>query len=196
MVRSSRKASSSPFRQHQPSQREQAVRATRASKPEGSGRSGEANRSQCFAVRNSRNASIRCSRSRRTRSGGIGANPFSLRGTITGRLSSSPSSRRRIEWFPGWFRLFRFSRPRTGAEQMAKRRQNLYMIAYDFGDCQQWRREQRAWYAPQPVPKHERRSHLDRTEGEAAREQHGRDGLALQNVYPKVYRGGYEGLPG
>ena len=89
MVRSSRKASSSPFRQHQPLQREQAVRATRASKPEGSGRSGEANRSQCFAVRNSRNASIRCSRSRRTRSGGIGANPLSLRGTITGRLSSS-----------------------------------------------------------------------------------------------------------
>ena len=36
---------------------------------------------------------------------------LSLRGTITGRLSSSPSSRRRIEWFPGWFGLFRFLRP-------------------------------------------------------------------------------------
>ena len=35
-VRSSRKASSSPFRQHQPLQREQALRATLAGKPVGS----------------------------------------------------------------------------------------------------------------------------------------------------------------
>jgi len=72
--------------------------------------------------------------------------------TASGRLSSSPSSRRRIERLLGL--LFRFLRPCTGAKQMTKRRQNLYMIAHDFRDRQQRRREQRAWYAPQPVPEH------------------------------------------
>jgi hypothetical protein len=61
--------------------------------------------------------------------------------------------RRRIEMLPG-LGLFRFLRSGTGAKQMTKRRQNLDMIAHDFRDRQQRRREQRAWYAPQPVPEH------------------------------------------
>ena len=65
----------------------------------------------------------------------------SLRGTITGRLSSSPSSRERIERSPGWFGLFRLLRPCIGAEHMAKGRQDLYVIAHDLRDCQQWSRE-------------------------------------------------------
>ena len=89
MVLSSRNASSSPFRQHQPLQREHAERATRAAKPVGTGRRGAARRSRCFALRRSFRMPIRCSRRRRTRSGATGASGFSLRGTITGRLSLS-----------------------------------------------------------------------------------------------------------
>jgi AAA domain len=43
--------------------------------------------------------------------------------------------------FSGWFGLFRFWCPCIGAEQMAKRRQNLYMVAYNFRNCQQRSRE-------------------------------------------------------
>ena len=39
---------------------------------------------------------------------------------------------------PGWFGLFRLLRPCIGAEHMTKGRQNLYMIAHDLRDCQQW----------------------------------------------------------
>lgn len=83
-VRSPRNASSSPFLQHQPLQREQAVCATRVAKPVGSGRTGEVRPAQCFAVRISRNVPIRCSRNRRIRSGATATSALSLRGTITG----------------------------------------------------------------------------------------------------------------
>jgi hypothetical protein len=43
--------------------------------------------------------------------------------------------------FSGLFGLFRFLCPSIGAEQMAKRRQNLYMVAYNFRNCQQRSRE-------------------------------------------------------
>ena len=54
------------------------------------------------------------------------------------------------------FGLFRFLSSRSGAEQVAKRRQSLDMVTHDFSNRQQWHGEQRAWYAPQPVPEHQR----------------------------------------
>jgi hypothetical protein len=94
------KASLPPFPKHQPLQREQAVRATLAAKAEGSGRRCEARRSGCFAFRNSCHASIRCSRNHRSRLADVGTRTVSLRGTITGRLSSSTMSRRRMNGSP------------------------------------------------------------------------------------------------
>src|ERR1700736_1887292 len=92
IVPSSRKALSSPFLQHHPLHREQAVRATRAAKPSGSGRRGETECSGFFIVRNARKATTKCLRSRLTRSGDIGTAALSFLGTITGKLSSSAAA--------------------------------------------------------------------------------------------------------
>src|SRR5258707_1007284 len=54
IVPSSRKALSSPFLQHHPLHREQAVRATRPAKPSGSGRRGETECSGFVILRNAR----------------------------------------------------------------------------------------------------------------------------------------------
>src|SRR5712671_4193595 len=58
IVPSSRKALSSPFLQHHPLHREQAVRATRPAKPSGSGRKGETECSEFFMLRNVRKVTI------------------------------------------------------------------------------------------------------------------------------------------
>ena len=85
----SRKALSSPFLQHHPLHREQAVRATRPAKPSGSGRRGETECSGFFILRNARKVTTKCLRSRVTRSDDIGTTALSFLGTITGKLSSS-----------------------------------------------------------------------------------------------------------
>src|SRR5271166_6002458 len=87
IVPSSRKASSAPFLQHHPLHREQAVRATRPSKPPGSGGRGEAVCLGFFIVRNARKATTKCLRSRLTRSCDVGTVALSFLGTITGKLS-------------------------------------------------------------------------------------------------------------
>src|SRR6476661_7978752 len=92
IVVSSRKAVSSPFLQHHPLHREQAVRATRAAKPAGSGRRGETECSGSFVVRNERKVTTKCLRSRLTRSGDIGTAALAFLGTITGKLSSSAAA--------------------------------------------------------------------------------------------------------
>jgi DNA invertase Pin-like site-specific DNA recombinase len=92
IVVSSRKAISSPFLQHHPLHREQAVCATRAAKPSGSGRRGETERSGFFVVRNERKVTTKCLRSRLTRSSYIGTAALSFLGTITGKLSSSAAA--------------------------------------------------------------------------------------------------------
>src|SRR3984885_555850 len=81
-VGSSRKPLSSPFLQHQPLHSEQAVCATRAGKPVGSGSAGETECTHGFAVRISRNVPTRCSRNRRTRSGATATNDLALWGTV------------------------------------------------------------------------------------------------------------------
>jgi hypothetical protein len=92
IVPSSRKALSSPFLQHHPLHREQAVRATRPAKPSGSGRKGETECSEFFMLRNVRKVTTKCLRSRLTRSGDIGTAALSFLGTITGKPSSSSAA--------------------------------------------------------------------------------------------------------
>jgi hypothetical protein len=69
------------------------VVATRPAKPSGSGRSGDAEYSGFFILRNVRKTTTKCLRNRLTRSGDIGTAAFSFLGTITGKLSSSAVSK-------------------------------------------------------------------------------------------------------
>src|SRR6476660_9182943 len=92
IVLSSRKALSSPFLQHHPLHREQAVRATRPAKPSGSVRRGETECSGFFILRNARKVTTKCLRSRLTRSDDIGTTALSFLGTITGKPSSSSAA--------------------------------------------------------------------------------------------------------
>jgi hypothetical protein len=71
-------------------------------------------------------------------------------------LDEWPNFHRRHDRTENQYRLFRFLRCRSGAKQVAQRRHNLNMVANDFHDRQQRRREQRSGYAPQPVPEHQR----------------------------------------
>ena len=104
IVVSSRKALSSPFLQHHPLHREQAVRATRAAKPSGSGRRGETECSGFFVVRNERKVTAKCLRSRITRSRDIGTAALSFLdvsgATYTYLLNGQPPGR-------NWTALFR-----------------------------------------------------------------------------------------
>ena len=79
----------------------------------------EAERAHCFSVFHSRSALSRCSRNRRTRAAETGTSALSLRGTITGRLSSSPRPRRRMVAVDGseYFLVFANGHPGSVANK-------------------------------------------------------------------------------